>query len=160
MKIAQHTVASFEYALRDDDGELIDSSEQHGPLHYVHGTQSIVPGLESELLGKGAGDEVKVRVPPERGYGLRDERLVQDVSRDQFPPGDIDVGMQVQAQSEDGDRMILTVVAVAEDSVKLDANHPLAGVALNFEVKVLDVRAASAEEIEHGHVHGPGGHEH
>ena len=159
MKIARHTVASIEYRLTDDTGELIDSSEGHAPLQYVHGTEGIVPGLESALEGKGAGDVVDVRVAPEQGYGERDEGQIHAVPRKQFPPGEIKVGMQVQARGQGGD-VVLTVFKVEGDVVHLDANHPLAGVPLNFHVKVVDVRTATAEEIAHGHVHGPGGHHH
>jgi FKBP-type peptidyl-prolyl cis-trans isomerase SlyD len=159
MKIARHTVASIEYRLTDDSGEEIDSSEGHGPLSYVHGTDSIVPGLESELEGKQPGDELKVDVPPERGYGARDESLVHSVPRKQFPPGDIEVGMQVEARNAEG-RMHFTVVGVEGDTVRLDANHPLAGVTLHFAIKVVEVRPATPEELAHGHVHGPGGHHH
>ena len=159
MKIARHTVASIEYRLTSDNGEEIDSSEGHGPLSYVHGTDSIVPGLESELEGKQPGDELKVRVPPDKGYGERDESLVHSVPRKQFPAGEIEVGMQVEARTKEG-RMHLTVVGVEADSIKLDANHPLAGIALNFAIKVVEVRPATPEELLHGHVHGAGGHEH
>jgi FKBP-type peptidyl-prolyl cis-trans isomerase SlyD len=126
LKIARHTVASIEYRLTSDNGEEIDSSEGHGPLSYVHGTDSIVPGLESELEGKQPGDELKVRVPPDKGYGERDESLVHSVPRKQFPAGEIEVGMQVEARTKEG-RMHLTVVGVEADSIKLDANHPARG---------------------------------
>lgn len=159
MKIAQNTVASIEYHLKDDGGELIDSSDRGGPLSYIHGTQSIIPGLESELEGKGVGDELEVRIPPEQGYGTRDERMIHEVPREKFPPGEITVGMQVQARGPEGDS-ILTVVGLDDTTVKLDANHPLAGVTLNFKVKVVEVRPATPQELEHGHVHGEHGHDH
>jgi FKBP-type peptidyl-prolyl cis-trans isomerase SlyD len=159
MKIAAQVVASFEYHLKDDEGQLIDSSEGNGPLSYIHGTGSIIPGLEQELEGKAVGDELDVRVPPEKGYGLRDERMIHEVPREKFPPGEISVGMQVQARGPEGDS-ILTIVGVEDEVVRLDANHPLAGVALNFQIKVVEVRAATPQELEHGHVHGPHGHDH
>jgi len=160
VQITAETVATFEYKLTKDDGELLDSSEGSEPLVYVHGTGSILPGLETQLEGKAAGDTLQVRLAPEDAYGEHDAGMVHEVERGQLPP-DVEVteGMQFHAESEDGVH-ILTVLSVEGDTVKMDANHPLAGVALNFDVKVVEVRAATAEELEHGHVHGPGGHEH
>ncbi len=160
MKIASKTVATFEYALTDDEGNELDSSKGGEPLVYVHGIGSIIPGLERELEGKAVGDAFQVRIPPEEAYGHRDEEMVHTVDRAQLPPGaDIQVGMQLAAESQQG-RHILTVVGIEADEVTLDANHPLAGVALNFQVEVVGVREATPEELEHGHVHGPGGHAH
>ena len=160
MQIAKHTVASIDYTLTDDSGQVIDTSTGKGPMAYVHGVGGIIPGLERELEGKAAGDSMKVRVEPKDGYGERNEAAVQDVPRSQMPEGaEIQVGTQLQAQTEQG-MHVVTVVQVGEESVRLDANHPLAGVALNFEVTVVEVRAATEEEVEHGHVHGPGGHQH
>ncbi|MEM7307603.1 MAG: peptidylprolyl isomerase [Planctomycetota bacterium] len=157
MQIAKHTVASIDYTLSDDAGNVIDSSKDRGPLTYVHGVGGLIPGLEKELDGKATGDSLKVRVEPAEGYGERNDAMVQDVPRAQLPEGvDVQVGMQLQAQTPNGPH-IVTVVGVTEDAVKLDGNHPLAGVALNFDVKIVEVRAATAEEIEHGHVHGAGG---
>jgi FKBP-type peptidyl-prolyl cis-trans isomerase SlyD len=159
MKIAQHVVASLEYTLKDDDGEVIDTSEGQGALSYIHGIGNLVPGLEKELDGKGAGDELTVRVEPAEGYGEHDDEMIQVVSRDEMPPDmEIVVGMQLQAESEDEVHDV-TVISVEGKDITLDANHPLAGVPLNFEVKVVEVRDATAEELEHGHVHGPEGHE-
>lgn len=160
MQITKNTVASFEYTLKDDSGSVIDTSKGRAPLAYVHGAGSLIPGLEDELEGKQDGDSFQVRIPPERAYGERDERMVQDVPRAELPPEvDIVVGMQFRAESPAGDH-IVTVVEVEGESVRLDGNHPLAGVPLNFEVAVVGVRAATPEEVEHGHVHGPGGHHH
>ncbi len=160
MQITQNAVASIEYTLTDDSGEVIDTSKGQGPLTYLHGTGSLIPGLESELEGKGVGDAFKVRVEPDQAYGQRNDEMVQDVSRDQLPPDlDIQIGMQLQAQTEQG-MHVVTVVGVKEAQVRLDANHPLAGVTLNFDVEIVEVREATGEELEHGHVHGPGGHEH
>lgn len=160
MQITQNAVASIEYTLTDDSGEVIDTSKGQGPLTYLHGTGSLIPGLENELEGKGVGDAFKVRVEPDEAYGQRNEEMVQDVSREQLP-ADLDpqIGMQLQAQTEQG-MHVVTVVGVEEAHVRLDANHPLAGVTLNFDVQVVEVREATGEELEHGHVHGPGGHEH
>ena len=159
MQIAHHTVASFNYRLTDDSGELIDGSEGE-PLTYIHGTHSIIPGLEQALEGKRSGDALQVRLPPELAYGERDEDLVQEVPREALPAeAEIEVGVQFQAQSDEGQH-ILTVVGVDGDTVRLDANHPLAGKTLHFEVQVVAVRAATPDELKHGHVHGPGGHHH
>ncbi|MFT5153501.1 MAG: FKBP-type peptidyl-prolyl cis-trans isomerase SlyD [Planctomycetota bacterium] len=160
MQIDKNTVALIEYKLTDDQGEVIDSSDGGDPLAYLHGAGNLIPGLEAELQGKGGGDAFKVRIAPEDGYGERKEEMVQEVPRTQFPDDvEIEAGMQFQAPGPDG-AAVVTVVGVEGDKVKLDANHPLAGIALNFDVKIVEVRTASAEELEHGHVHGPGGHQH
>lgn len=160
MKIAKNVVAALEYTLKDDDGTVIDSSTGGPPLQYVHGVGGLIPGLEEELEGKAEGDSLQVRIAPEKGYGEREEAMIQSVPRSQLPAdAEITVGTQFQAQSEMGIH-IVTVTGVEGDTVQLDANHPLAGVHLNFDVKVVEVRPATEEEISHGHVHGPGGHEH
>lgn len=160
MQIAKNTVAVLDYTLTDESGEVLDTSEGHGPLAYVHGVGMLIPGLEEELEGKVQGDTLKARIAPERGYGVRDEAMVQSVPREQLPDEvEIEVGMQFQARSDHG-MHVVTVVAIEGDAVELDANHPLAGATLHFDVEVLEVRAATSEEIEHGHVHGPGGHDH
>ena len=160
MQITKNAVALIEYELTDDAGEVIDTSKGGEPLAYLHGAGNIVPGLESELEGKASGDEFKVRITPENGYGDRHDEMVQDVPRTQFPEDtEVKPGMQFQAQGPQGVQ-IVTIVGVEGDTVKLDANHPLAGVHLSFEIKVVEVREATAEELEHGHVHGAGGHHH
>lgn len=160
MKVANETVVTIEYTLTDDDGDVIDSSVGHDPLAYIHGTGSIVRGLEAALDGKSAGDAVKVAVAAAEGYGEHDPELVHVAGRDQFPGvADIKVGMQFRAGTEQ-ESMVVTVVAVEGDTVTLDANHPLAGMTLNFDVKVVGVRQATANEIEHGHPHGKDGTDH
>jgi len=160
MQITKNAVALIEYELTNDEGEVIDTSKEGGPIAYLHGVGNLVPGLEAELEGKGSGAKFKVRISPEDGYGERSDEMVQDVPRTQFPPdADIKPGMQFQAQGPGGDR-IVTIVEVEAETVKLDANHPLAGMHLCFEVDVKEVREATAEELEHGHVHGVGGHQH
>lgn len=157
MQITKHSVASIEYTLTDDGGQVIDTSEGRGPLEYLHGAGNLIPGLESQLEGKSAGDEFQSRIEPADAYGERDDRMVQDVPRSQLPAEvDVTVGMQFQAQGPAGVQVV-TVVGVEGDTVKMDGNHPLAGVTLNFDVKVVEVREATAEEVEHGHVHGAGG---
>jgi FKBP-type peptidyl-prolyl cis-trans isomerase SlyD len=138
MQIAENTVVQIHYTLKNATGDVIDSSQGQEPLAYLHGAGSIVEGLESALAGKTVGDKLDVTVEPERGYGDRRDDLVQT------PWGEQPV----------------TVMAVADDSVELDGNHPLAGETLNFSVEVVDVRQASEEELQHGHAHGEGGHHH
>jgi FKBP-type peptidyl-prolyl cis-trans isomerase SlyD len=157
--IAKDAVASIHYTLKNDEGEILDTSDGREPLPYVHGKGNLIRGLEAELEGKGAGAKLKVRIEPEDAYGVRDESLVQSVKRSQLPQGDLEVGMQFRAEGRRG-ALLVTVIEVDGDDVTLDANHPLAGVALNFSVEVMDVRAATPEELSHGHVHGPGGHHH
>ena len=159
MQIASAKVITIDYTLTAEDGEVLDSSEQDGPLTYLHGAGYIVPGLEAALEGKSAGDALKVVVPPADGYGEHDTELVQAMPRDRFPDGEIEVGMRFQAESAHGVR-VLTVVAMNEREVTVDANHPLAGRTLSFDVTVRDVRDATAEEIAHGHVHGEHDHHH
>jgi FKBP-type peptidyl-prolyl cis-trans isomerase SlyD len=160
MRIAEKTVVAIDYTLKDDDGQLLDSSDGREPLSYLHGAGAIIPGLERELEGKQAGDELKVAIAPEDGYGQRNDALRQQVPRDQFTGvDDLAVGMQFRVNSNAGP-LVVTVVEVADDVVTIDGNHPLAGVQLNFAVTVREVREATDEEIAHGHAHGPGGHEH
>lgn len=159
MKIGKRTVVTIDYTLTDDAGEVLDSSKDSEPLAYVHGRGNIVPGLELALAGKEAGDKISVKVSPEQGYGKKDKELVQKMPRDKFPAKDVEVGMQFEARGEDG-AQVVTVVEFDDDSVTVDANHPLAGMTLSFEVTILNVRDATLDELEHGHVHGPEGHGH
>jgi FKBP-type peptidyl-prolyl cis-trans isomerase SlyD len=160
MRVEKDKVVSIDYTLTDAKGKVIDSSKGKAPLPYIHGAGNIIKGLESALEGKQVGDELKVTVPPEQGYGVRDEKLVAVVPRDSFKGiKRVERGMQFQA-SQGGQTRTVTVVGFQGDDVKVDANHPLAGQALNFEVKVVEIRDAQAEELAHGHVHGPGGHHH
>ncbi len=159
MQIARNKVVSIHYTLRDDQGNALGSPDG-ASLSYLHGKGNIIPGLEQALEGKSAGDRVDVTVPPERGYGARDERLVQIVPRAKFGEvANLAPGMQVRASGPQGARLV-TVVRVDRDFVTVDGNHPLAGRTLNFSLEVADVRKATHEEITHGHVHGPGGHQH
>jgi FKBP-type peptidyl-prolyl cis-trans isomerase SlyD len=157
MQIAKNTVATIDYTLTSPDGQVLDSSNGREPLSYLHGASNIIPGLESALEGKGEGDSLQVKVPPGQGYGERDDRMIQSVPRSNFQGvAEIKPGMQFQAQTTQGPRVV-TVVKVDPDQVTVDANHPLAGVELNFDVKVVGVREATKEEIAHGHAHGAGG---
>ncbi|MGA2500418.1 MAG: peptidylprolyl isomerase [Tepidisphaeraceae bacterium] len=160
MQIAKDSVVAIDYTLTDDTGRILDTSKDREPLSYLHGQGHIIPGLEAALDGKAAGDEVKVTIPPEQAYGLRDERMIQNVPGSAFSGvAQIQPGMQFQANTPGGPRVV-TVVGVEGDQVRIDANHPLAGIALNFQVRIMDVRQASPEELSHGHTHGTDGHHH
>jgi len=160
MQIADKTVVSIHYTLTNAEGETLDSSVGQDPLVYLHGASNIIAGLEAALLGKSTGDSLQVSVEPSEGYGELREELVQEVDRSAFQGvDDIDVGMQFMAQTPWGEQPV-TVVKVEGDNITLDGNHPLAGQVLNFDVEVVDIREASAEELDHGHVHGAGGHHH
>jgi FKBP-type peptidyl-prolyl cis-trans isomerase SlyD len=160
MQIARDKVVAIDYTLSDAQGGVIDSSKGQEPLHYLHGSGNIIPGLEKALEGKSAGDTIKVTVPPEQGYGVHDPLLVQDVPRAAFGKAKVEEGMQFRAEGKNAGSRMVTVVNVQPDSVRIDANHPLAGKTLHFDVKVVAVREATKEELSHGHVHGPGGHHH
>jgi FKBP-type peptidyl-prolyl cis-trans isomerase SlyD len=160
MQISANMVVSIDYTLTDDQGTVIDSSEGRDPLAYIQGIGNIIPGLERALEGKAKGDSLKVSIAPKDGYGERSDELTQKVPKEMFEgDNEIEVGMQFQTMSEMGPQ-IVTVVAVDNEHVTVDANHPLAGENLNFDVTVVDIREASSEELEHGHVHGPEGHAH
>jgi FKBP-type peptidyl-prolyl cis-trans isomerase SlyD len=161
MKISRNTVVSIDYTVRDDRGTVLDSSDGQEPLTYLHGHGEIVPGLERTLEGRAAGDSFEALVPAKQGYGERDEGKVLRVPRSELPDGlEPTVGLQVFAEHPEGGHMPLWITEVEADSVTLDANHPLAGLRLHFEVAVRGVREATREEMEHGHVHGSGGHHH
>jgi FKBP-type peptidyl-prolyl cis-trans isomerase SlyD len=160
MSISQDQVVSIHYTLRDDAGEIIDSSAERGPLVYLHGHGNLVPGLERELTGKNTGDRLRVKIAPADGYGEYEPQLVQRVPRRSLKGvAQVQVGMRLHAHTAQGPRAV-TVTQLSGDLVTLDGNHPLAGKNLDFEVEVTDVRAATAEELAHGHVHGPDGHHH
>lgn len=161
MQISQDKVVSIHYTLTNTDGETLDSSRGRGePLAYLHGHGNIIPGLESALSGKATGDTLNVQVEPAEAYGERHDQLVQQVPRSAFEGVDqVEPGMQFQAETGMGVRLF-TITDVQGDQVTIDGNHPLAGQTLNFDVEVAEVRDASQEELEHGHVHGPGGHDH
>jgi FKBP-type peptidyl-prolyl cis-trans isomerase SlyD len=160
MKISQDLVVSIHYTLTNNSGDLLDSSEGQEPLAYIHGHGNIIPGLEAALLEKEVGDVFDVKIPPKDAYGTRDANLEREVSQDVFKGVEkIEEGMQFRANTEDGMR-VFTVTNVDGERVTIDGNHPLADVELNFKVEVMDIRKASEEELSHGHVHGPGGHQH
>jgi FKBP-type peptidyl-prolyl cis-trans isomerase SlyD len=160
MKIEKNSVVSMHYTLKDDNATVLDSSDGRDPLVFIQGHGNLIPGLEAELEGKAAEDVLDVSIAPELGYGVRHEGLVQVLPKEQFAGvPELKPGMQFQANTEQGPIMI-TIIEVKEDGVVVDGNHPLAGVTLNFHVEIVSVRAATESEIEHGHVHGAGGHQH
>lgn len=160
--IAADTVVGLRYVLRNSTGETLDRSEDDDPLLYLHGHSNIVPGLERALDGKATGDKLVVVVAPEDGYGAREAGAERKVPRGAFPDDvELEVGMElVMEDTKTGDEQPFWIKAVGADTVTIDLNHPLAGVELHFDVEVLSVRAATAEELDHGHPHGPGGHHH
>jgi FKBP-type peptidyl-prolyl cis-trans isomerase SlyD len=160
MQIAEKKVVGIHYKLTNEAGEVLDSSENAQPLLFIHGIGMLIPGLENALTGKTTGDKMQVTVQPEDGYGVRDQGLVQQVPKAQFDESEeIQVGMQFQVETQEG-AIVVTVTEIGDDTVTIDGNHPLAGMVLNFDVSVEEVRDATQEELDHGHVHGPGGHEH
>lgn len=159
MKIGKEKVVSIHYTLKDNQGTTLDSSVGDQPLLYIHGIGNLIPGMEEGLEGKVKGDKVEIQVSPEKGYGVRDERMIQKMPRTAFGDQKVEVGMQFHAGTKHG-QQVVTVTKVEMDGITIDGNHALAGVDLNFSVEVLDVRNATSDELAHGHVHGPGGHHH
>jgi len=157
MQISKNSVVSIHYTLKDESGEVLDTSDGREPLDYLHGSGQIIPGLEGELEGKTTGDKFSVVIEPEQGYGVRDDSIVHEVPKSEFEtPDDIEIGMQFRVGAEGGN-LVMVVAGVHDDTVTLDGNHPLAGVSLNFDVSVADVREATEEEIKASqHVHGSG----
>lgn len=154
MKISPNQVVSIDYELKNDDGEVLDSSTGQEPLTYLHGTGGLIPGLEKALEGKTAEEKLEVTIPPEEAYGEFNETLVQKVTTAAFEGVEkVEPGMQFQAQGNDGEEQRIMIVAVEGDDVTIDANHPLAGQTLHFSVQVRDVREATEEEKTHGHAH-------
>lgn len=159
MPISDNTVVRIHYTLKNESGDILDSSAGREPLIYLHGVGNIIPGLEAALAGHEAGDTVQASIEPKDAYGERFEELVQAIPRSAFPVQDIQPGMQFSAGTDEGGQ-IVTVVKVEDDIITIDGNHPLAGETLHFDVEVVDLREATEEETAHGHVHGPGGHDH
>lgn len=159
-RIQTNKVVALSYTLRDDEGEVIDESRDGRPLLYLHGARNIVPGLEEQLEGAAEGESIKATVPPEKGYGPRIGET-QDVPRNLFPAdAELAAGMQVVGHDDKGRQIPFFITGFTEATVTIDPNHPLAGETLHFEVTIESLRDATEEEIEHGHPHGPGGHDH
>ena len=156
MQITKHKVASIHYTLTDNDGKVLDSTVTSQPLTYIQGIGNLIPGMENGLEGKSKGDKINIKVSPENGYGVKDDSLTQKVPRSSFGTEEVKVGMQFQT-NQGG---VVTVTKVGLSEITVDSNHPLAGVELNFDVEVIEIRSATEEELAHGHVHGPGGHHH
>ncbi|MCU0442548.1 MAG: peptidylprolyl isomerase [Bacteroidia bacterium] len=159
MKVTTHSVVSIHYTLTDNNGSVLDSSAGRQPLTYLQGVGQLIPGMEEGLEGKSAGEKLSLKISPEKGYGIKDEKLVQQVPMSAFGGQEVKAGMQFEA-GNDQQRYIVTITNVENETVTVDGNHPLAGVELNFDVELLSVRAATPDEIAHGHVHGEGGHQH
>lgn len=156
MQAEANKVVSINYILRNDDNQVLDQSAPEAPLVYLHGHNNIIPGLEKELNGKAVGDTITVSVPPAEAYGEYDEGLIQSVPRAMFEGIDqIEPGMQFQAQMGEGVQ-IVTVKEADDETVTIDANHDLAGQTLHFEANIKDIREATQDELDHGHIHGPG----
>lgn len=152
-------VISFHYTLTDPEGTVLDESAEGTPMAFLVGSSQIIPGLESELVKMQAGESKQIFVTALNAYGERDERLLINIPRDEFPVKTVSVGDQFQAGPE-GPPFPLTAIEVTDEKVVLDGNHPLAGVDLNFDVEIAEVRNATDEELAHGHVHGAHGHHH
>ena len=160
MTITAGSVVLFDYTLTDDASEVIDSSHDGGALAYIHGEGQIVKGLERAMEGRCAGDSFKISVSPAEGYGLHDPSKIAVVSADQIEGGEeLEEGMQLEASNEAGEQIVV-VSKIEGNNITLDGNHPLAGMTLHFDITIREVRAATSEEIAHGHVHGPGSHHH
>jgi len=160
MQISKNSVVTLNYTLKNDQGEILDESHDDSFL-YLHGSGGIIPGLEGQLEGKAVGEEFSAHIEPADGYGERDDSMVQVVPRDMFDKEHpIQEGIQFHAESPEGDMLTVTVTKIDGNDITVDGNHPLAGIALNFDIKIAAIREASTEEIEHGHAHGPDGHHH
>lgn len=160
MKIENNKVVSIHYTLKDDNGTILDTSDGKTPLPYIQGVGQLIPGLENQLQGKVKGDKLNVSIAPADAYGEYREDMVFQVGKDGFRgEEELREGMQVEVELEQG-RSIAIVTKIEGEEVTLDLNHPLAGQTLHFDVEVMEVREASAEELSHGHVHGVGGHQH
>jgi FKBP-type peptidyl-prolyl cis-trans isomerase SlyD len=160
MQIGDRTVVSFHYLLRDDAGEELESSFGDSPTSYLHGANNIIRGLESAMQGRSAGEQFEVTLSAREAYGERNEALRQRVPvKHLVYKGRLQPGRVVQLSTDKGMRSV-TVTKVGRHSADIDSNHPLAGRQLNFLVEIADVREATQEEVDHGHAHGPGGHQH
>ena len=156
MKIENNSVVKMHYSVLDSEGNLIDSSYDNEPLEFIQGSKYLIEGLENALLGKTIGDAFEVDVESKDAYGPRIDGLVQQVGLEMFEGFDVELGMQLRASTDDGEQTVI-VIEKTDEHVVVDGNHPLAGIDLKFDVEILEVREATAEEISHGHVHSAGG---
>jgi len=158
MQVADNMAVSIHYTLTNDEGEVLDSSIGDDALVYLHGTGNIIPGLEDALQGKAVGDKFNVRIAAKDAYGEQSDEMIQVIPRAMFEGIDeIEVGMQFHADVSSGSGEV-TIVKIEGDDITIDGNHPLAGMALTFDVEVVAVRPTTKEEAEHGHIHGAGCH--
>lgn len=157
--ISQDKAVTIHYAVKNPAGETLDKSSEDSPLAFIFGRGMLIPGLEKALEGKAASDELSTVVPAAEAYGDRHDGLIQTVPRNLFGDQEIQPGMQFRATTDNGEQSVV-IVEVTDEEVTVDGNHPLAGLDLSFDVTVVDVREATAEELDHGHVHGPGGVDH
>lgn len=159
--IGKNSVVSVNYKLTDDAGKVLDSSDGSKPMVYLHGAGNIIPGLEKALVGKAEGDALKVRIEPAEAYGELIPDGIKTIEKSAFEGVEaVEAGMVFEAKAPDGAMQEIVVVKVEGDAVTIDTNHPLAGVALNFDINVVSVREATKEELEHGHSHDGDGHSH
>jgi len=158
-KVAKDVVVTLQYKLMLDDGELVEESEQDDPLMYLHGHQNIIPGLEEALEGMTVGEKKTVIVEPEDGYGEYDPEDMGRIDRSELPPDfEPEAGMVIEVTDDDGDEAEAVIVEVDDEGILLDFNDPMAGERLHFEVEITGLRAATSEELDHGHVHDEGHH--
>lgn len=159
MQIEKHKVVGIDYTLTNESGQVVDQSKEGFPLYYIQGIGNLIPGLEEALEGKSTGDSLKVSIPPDKAYGEKQSDLIQQVEKAAFGDQAVAVGMQFTASAGDHQYNVM-ITDVNDTHVTVDANHPLAGQTLHFDVTVQEIRDAHPEEISHGHVHGPGGQHH
>jgi FKBP-type peptidyl-prolyl cis-trans isomerase SlyD len=158
MQISNNTAVTIHYTLTNDAGEKLDSTEGGDPMVYLHGSGSLIPGLEKALINKSSGDKVSIRLEAVDAYGEFTQDMIQVVSKEMFDGvGQLEVGMKFRTGATSGSG-IVTILGIDGDDVTIDGNHPLAGEALNFDVEIVNVRLATKDEISHGHVHGAGCH--
>lgn len=161
MPIGANKVVTLNYKLSDDKGNLIQTTKDNGPFVYLSGKNQILPKLEEAIDGMLIGGKKNIELSSSEAYGDYDEKAVQQVKKDAFPEGsNLEAGMEYMAQSPEGHPVPFVIKEVKDEDVTIDFNHPLAGRNLNFDVELVDVRDATAEELDHGHVHGAGGHQH
>jgi FKBP-type peptidyl-prolyl cis-trans isomerase SlyD len=158
MKIEKNTAVTLRYKISEPNGRVLEESKE--PMAYLHGGYgNTFPKVEAALEGQEVGFQTVIELAPEDAFGLRNEALMQTIPKTQFPPG-VKVGGQLEGRGDDGQAHVFTVLKIKGDQVLLDGNHPMAGKTLRFGLKVVEVRTALAEEMEHGHVHGAHGHHH
>lgn len=156
MQIADNHVVTLHYAVKTQNGDLIDESKSSEPLAFIQGSKFMIAGLEDALYGKQKGEKFEITVGPEQAYGDRQDQLVQEVPANMFEGMEIEVGMSFRATTDQGEQSVI-IIDKDDDNVTVDGNHPLSGMTLMFDVSIEDVREASNEELEHGHVHGASG---